>query len=98
MKEMSLGQVYQMIAEKNQETGDKNAWVDAESNTVWMLGSEGELLRFYGGKAILANMSEQEINEFVATVTALLNEEEGGNLTVISGLAQSESKDVPYIP
>lgn len=68
MKEMTLGQVYEMLVEKNQETGDKNAWVDPESNTVWMLGSEEELTRFYGGKTILKDLSNQEIKDFVARV------------------------------
>jgi hypothetical protein len=72
-----------MLAEKNKETGEKNAWVDPESNSIWMLGDEGELLRFYGGKAILKDMSDQEINEFVAIVASLLDEEEAKEIILV---------------
>ena len=64
---MNIGHIYKAIKQKNEETGNRNAWVDVVSNTIWIIGNDetGELIRFYAENGTLADRSEEEINEVV---------------------------------
>lgn len=71
----TLGDIYRMIQEKNEETGNQNAWVDTESNTIWVLGGEDELYRFQAEGSNLKDMTEQELSELVTFILTMDEEE-----------------------
>lgn len=70
----NLADVYRMIKEKNEETGNQNAWVDTENNTIWVIGDTNTLIRFQTGEP-LKDKTEKEINDLVAFMLSMDEEE-----------------------
>lgn len=62
---MTIGQIYSMIKKKNEDTGDQNAWVDVEGNTIWVISPVDELIRYHAEGCTFKDMNEEEINEAV---------------------------------
>lgn len=58
---MNIGMIYQMIKEKNEATGNQNAWIDLEENTIWLIGKDDTVIRLHAENAILKDMTEEEV-------------------------------------
>jgi hypothetical protein len=63
----TLGKIYQILTAKVREhEGATAAWIDPETNTIWMLGDEGELIRYTSDRNLFKDMSEEELRDLVA--------------------------------
>lgn len=71
---VTLGEIYQLIAWKNQENGKNNAWADPETGKIWMIGGEKELLCYHADN--VGEMSEQEIRDFITLTNAQVEKDE----------------------
>lgn len=69
-----LGEIYRLIAWKNQENGKSNAWADAETNMIWTIGEENVLLCYYADN--VGEMSEQEIRDFITLTNSQVEKDE----------------------
>ena len=61
-----LGEIYQLLTKKTRENeGATASWVDPETDTIWMLGDENELIRYAAGRSV-KDMSEKELTDLIA--------------------------------
>lgn len=66
---MQASKIYDLLVEKNHGKPDlPNAYLDEETNTVWILLGKGRMLTFWCPDNSLENMSEKEINDFIADI------------------------------
>ena len=77
IKFTTLGDVYDILVEQNRKDPDnRQAWVDLETNTIWVLGGENTLYRFEAADLVFKEMTEQEIKDLVAFVLTMDEGEE----------------------
>jgi len=63
----TLGKIYQILTAKVREhEGATAAWIDPDTNTIWMLGDEGELIKYTSDRNLFKDMSEEELRDLVA--------------------------------
>lgn len=62
----TLGRIYKILTTKVMEhEGATAAWIDPETNTIWMLGDEGELIKYTSDRNLFKDMSKEELRDLV---------------------------------
>ena len=75
-----LGEIYQLLTKHARENeGATASWVDPETDTIWMLGDENELIRYAAGRSV-KDMNEEELTDLIAFLKRMDEEVvEGGH-------------------
>jgi hypothetical protein len=75
----TLGRIHDLLVTHNKLDPDKTySWIDPESNTIWMLGDEDELIRYTHNGPAFADMTDEDLSNLVAVIKALDEEVNNG--------------------
>lgn len=73
-----LGEIYKLLTRRAREdSGSTAAWIDPETNTIWMLGEEDELIRYNADGHTLKDMSEEEVKDLISFLAKMDEEVKG---------------------
>lgn len=66
---MQASKIYDLLVEKNHGKPDQpEAYLDTDTNTVWILIGVGRMLTFWCPDKSFEDMSDKEINDFIEEV------------------------------
>ena len=66
---MKASKIYELLVEKNEGKPDQpEAYLDKDTNTVWILIGEGRMLTFWCPDKSFEEMSDVEINDFITDI------------------------------
>lgn len=66
---MQPSKIYDLLIEKNQGKPDQpEAYLDPDTNSVWILLDEGRMLTFWCPDKSLEEMSSEEINDYIKEI------------------------------
>jgi hypothetical protein len=66
---MKASKIYDLLVEMNEGKPDQpEAYLDPDTNTVWILLGEGRMLTFWCPDRSFEEMSDKEINDFITDI------------------------------